>query len=88
MQDYPNPTPNVSNPTWAAPSGQVPYTTNNNSNTSTSFNSYTMNKWGSHNSSQSSTPTNPTTLPTTFPSCMYFFFLSILSLHIIFVRKK
>ena len=61
--DYSNPS-NMSS-TWSS-AGQT-----SNPSTSTSFNSYTLHpKWGSHNSSQSSTPTNPSTLTTAFPPCM------------------
>lgn len=84
--EYTNPS-TMSNNTWSS-AGQStnPSQTNSNNNnqsqptsTATStFNNYTLNtKWGSHNSSQSSTPTNPSTLTTTFPSCMYPLSLSL-----------
>ena len=77
--DYPNPSA-LSNNTWSSTGQSTNPSSTNNSNqqsqatssTTTSFNNYSINtKWGAHNSSQSSTPTNPSTLTATFPSCMY-----------------
>ena len=92
--DYTNPS-TISSNTWSSAGQSTNQSQTNNTqptSAATSFNNYPVNtKWGSHNSSQSSTPTNPSTLTATFPSCMFKIFYTLITSncndnHICFMR--